>query len=536
MGDALITRRGGSDDFSTSKTINLPITISTTQPTAIRSGHLWINSSLGSSITSVVIQDNYDSNIPDGTLLLVSNSLLRHETITDTVEIQGGNVATLNHSAALTNTKTWLITSLTTDVHSLVVYLANYPLVYSKINGVLDVETAYVWNGSTWLGLSQKGEYLFLANYIRNINADNTYTINSTLTSEYVVATSLDGTWILTASSSNTSTLNRYKRTGNVFEKVDAWNNCYTYNLSGTNGVTIVMRRIAATIDNLGVMIALYMGTESIFNTNYYQIQVQSYNLDGTVAISPLSNLWSCAYSENYSFSTPILKVNEDGSRIAFSLYAQDTYYDRPMNQDMISYLKTNGTFILNQEYKISSGYSGASRNNCFITGNTVYYVYEFQPDESYTSKYIRIQKVVCGTTLNSRTVNTLYSETASTSTFNYLYANLCGITSNKKYLVASAYNVTGVQIINLETGQKTTTTLPNLNTTMSHFVFSLDDKIMYCSSSTSMVYDIITQAYNVIDDGTTLTFTWRNNAGGNYQYYNKISYGVAFICPRAHN
>ena len=126
----LPTMGGGSN--STLSFINFPITISSTQPTAIRSGHIWINSSIGTSITSVVIKDGYDASISNGTLLLVANGLLRNETITDKVAIQGGNSVSITNTMAATTSKTWLVTSNTSDTQSLITYFL-LPSIFSTL-------------------------------------------------------------------------------------------------------------------------------------------------------------------------------------------------------------------------------------------------------------------------------------------------------------------------------------------------------------------------------------------------------------------
>ena len=521
----LPTMGGGSN--STLSFINFPITISSTQPTAIRSGHIWINSSIGTSITSVVIKDGYDASISNGTLLLVANGLLRNETITDKVAIQGGNSVSITNTMAATTSKTWLVTSNTSDTQSLITYFSSYPFVYSKIGNVIDVETAYVWNGSSWLGLTQKGAYAFHGTSIKNINADNTYTNNLTLPSyEYVLSTSLDGTWVLTGSGTNAVSVSRYKRSGNVFTKIDSWDNSNTHAFS-----SYTSNRQAVIIDNAGTIIGVYQGKEP-GSTNYYYMHVKTYDINKNQTISTAIDVGGASSSYSYYFYTMKLTVNEDNSRIAFSFVRKYSNSDSGYSQFLISCIKSNDTYVLNQKYEIkTSGYADAY-NNCFLTGNVVYLVLNMKTSSYSNSWAAYVYKIECNTILNSRNVSTLYEETAMSESPSNYFANYNGLTSNKKYLITSTTTNGTLNIINLQTKTKTTVTLPSAGYLAQQFQFSLKDDVLYCSNgrnSTSGTSNTITSyAYNVADNGTTLSFTVRSTVGS-------VTYGHIQTCPRAY-
>lgn len=199
---------GGADVL-----MNLPITISTTQPTAKRSGHLWIKSNIGSKINKVVVCPAVLANATNGTLMIVANSALRKETLSQKINIEGGasGILLTNEYITMTTPNTWLLNTIKTSNSELVTYLSAYPLFYTLIDGVLDVQTAYVWDGSQWLQRSQQGYYINYCGRIYNNMRNNEYVLN--YNSVNIIGLSIDGTWAYGSNS-------LLKRTGDVYNQV----------------------------------------------------------------------------------------------------------------------------------------------------------------------------------------------------------------------------------------------------------------------------------------------------------------------------
>ena len=145
-----------------SDVLNFPLSIQDTQPTAVRNGHIWVKSStLATQITSATIVESLNAGAANNSLQFVvgetstSYLLLRNSAKRLT---NGGNNINTTSTQSNGGNQDWLVTSIS----NLIEYKLNRPMVYSKINNVLDVETAYMWNGSSWVLLSQKGHYVVI--------------------------------------------------------------------------------------------------------------------------------------------------------------------------------------------------------------------------------------------------------------------------------------------------------------------------------------------------------------------------------------
>lgn len=135
--------------------IDFPLTIHPNQPAPQRDGHIWVDASNGWLINSIHIVEALHPGIPDNSLIFVVGATeYRNFYIADqlTLTDDGGNKPIYMGD----NTGgEWRILGKHNGYQFI-----NKPFVYSKIDGVVDVETAYMWNGSGWVLLSQKGHYL----------------------------------------------------------------------------------------------------------------------------------------------------------------------------------------------------------------------------------------------------------------------------------------------------------------------------------------------------------------------------------------
>ncbi len=197
---------------------DFPLSIQSTQPTAVAVGHIWVNSStLAAQITTVKILEALNAGAANGTLMLVTGALSgEYQATSQNKTLKSGTNVVLTVDGAGSANSIWTVNT------SGGVIKFPKPMIYSKVGGVLDTETAYMWDGSSWLMMSQKGAYVFsftanntINNYIYNKNGD-TLVQNSTFkdaTSLYSWNTSYsaDGTFITTGG--------RYimKRVGDVF-------------------------------------------------------------------------------------------------------------------------------------------------------------------------------------------------------------------------------------------------------------------------------------------------------------------------------
>jgi hypothetical protein len=199
---------------------NFPLSIQDAQPTAVRAGHIWVKSSaLAASVTKVKILEALNAGETDGTLMLVVGDLVyRNESVSHTKERTDGGSMTFSiadNTGITAGSGSWLVCQNSSGMTN-TLYL-NKPTVYSKVGGVLDTETAYYWNGSTWVLISQKGSYLLadgdwsgtFQGYVYNRVGD-TLSFNSNFVPDKILLASGDGTYLVTDTKV-------YKRIGDVY-------------------------------------------------------------------------------------------------------------------------------------------------------------------------------------------------------------------------------------------------------------------------------------------------------------------------------
>lgn len=210
---------------------NFPITFSTTQPSPQKNGHIWIARDIGGSITNIQILEALNAGAANGTLMFVIGDFVYHNySMSHTLTTSAGN-----KNFSITDNKgvtEWLVSLLSGAITHSLYY--RKPLVYSKINNVLEIETAYMWNGSSWVMLCQRGSYLAVTtgsssapSYATVYNRTGYSSILPNLadiTAENInrIQASADGTYIAAGNK-------LYKRTGDVFTEY--------YSIPTSNGV-----------------------------------------------------------------------------------------------------------------------------------------------------------------------------------------------------------------------------------------------------------------------------------------------------------
>lgn len=249
-----------------SERYNFPCAIQDAQPTPLGVGHIWIKSSTLAAKIHQIKFSEYLTAEADGKVIFVLGDMADRTFQTS-----------VNFKLADGSTKELSIYKYRTagDFYTYWADGANYerfnrPFIYSKVDGVLDVETAYMWDGSKWAQLSQKGSYALLvasdsgSNYPLSIynKSGDTLSFNTSFQSQigypYELSASNDGTLIAHGG-------RIYKRSGDVFSlhytpaAEGQYTNIYGLLLSGDGNTLIVCR--------------------GFYGTNYsYQIKEYQYN------------------------------------------------------------------------------------------------------------------------------------------------------------------------------------------------------------------------------------------------------------------
>ena len=234
---------GGVDEL-----YNFPISIQTAQPTPIRNGHIWIQANIASQITSIKILETLQASEPNGTLMLVVGDLV-YNSFSASHQKKLTDGSSKNFSIAKSNgSNTWLLQSLSGDITASI-HAQNRPMVYSKIGGVLDVEDAFIWSGSAWIRISQKGSYVAVNNNHANHPRPNVYNYNlgnnqavfnvdlNAASVNYGGLFNSDGTYYYTHN-------HVFKRTGDIFELYYTIPETFNHTWVGTGNVIGFVREI----------------------------------------------------------------------------------------------------------------------------------------------------------------------------------------------------------------------------------------------------------------------------------------------------
>lgn len=220
----LPTSGGSSGSFK--ELMNFPLSIQTTQPTPLATGHIWVESDKNSSITSVKILEAMNVGVENGTLMIVVGELTNNTFITTHKKILTNGGSKTVHIENSTHGNDWLINNYTGDLtHQ---FYINPPIcIYSKIANVVDVETSYMWDGTTWKQISQKGNYLITSPNFRTMEIYNkvgdNYTLTNTMTFDkdvnVTLKASIDGAYLIRYGNNYSSNYAHivFKRTGDIF-------------------------------------------------------------------------------------------------------------------------------------------------------------------------------------------------------------------------------------------------------------------------------------------------------------------------------
>ena len=155
LGNMISVGGGGSS----SSVINVPITISLSEPVPERVGHLWVVSDKEASITKIEFNEKINSSAANGTLQLIVPLTVQHLDISQYMKIGTRKIiGTLESGNTISK---WIIGNAEKNDEYCKLYVDSYPLVYTNIGGVRYIENAYVWSGTEWFMCCQKDSYLY---------------------------------------------------------------------------------------------------------------------------------------------------------------------------------------------------------------------------------------------------------------------------------------------------------------------------------------------------------------------------------------
>jgi len=330
---------------------NFPMTISTTQPTASTNGHIWINSN--KSISKVQIVESLPTTKTNGTIYFVVGDLaLRSYSYSNNKSLTNGSTISFSINDNSDTSANWLVFN-SSGIGNL--YLRK-PIVYSYVNNVLDIETAYMWNSSTWVLLSQTGTYMANATSDTNVRiytlTGDTYATHSNLTipSGGISDTkfSADGTYLLVKGSV-------YKRTGNVFTQYTNFNASSQMDISRDGTTIIICKPNSSSVD-----IYKNNGTTFIYSHRIYT-QKTSYSDNNSMyaGISSNGQLIVVGYRMDDEASTKYegYYADSSGTFTSTNYVSLGSYTNEYSSVNLKVLFSNNGKYV-HVYYRTSNGYA----------------------------------------------------------------------------------------------------------------------------------------------------------------------------------
>lgn len=347
----------GVTGTGSSSILDFPLSIQEAQPTPVKSGHIWIKSNtLASKITYMSIQESLWGGTPNNSLqFIVGETAYSYLYMQETRKLtSGGNNITTVSTQNNGGSQEWVVCSSTNPV---VQYKLSRPMVYSTVDGVLDIETAYMWNGSSWVLLCEKGNYVAINSALSSMTMY--YNNGNTLVYHSDIALNPrdghfngDGTYYA-------SRAGVLKRTGDVFAKYYDITSSFSMN-NLTYNVTDVS--ISADGTTLGVSYYAYNSTSGKYS---YALIVcknngSTFNSLGTISIA----------TEYTGGSTMSIVTNLNGTAMAISYRNGNTG-----NSISVAFIDGDNVKVVNCVAPAVSGYFGdwGSIYCMWIYGNQLY-------------------------------------------------------------------------------------------------------------------------------------------------------------------
>ena len=297
--------------------LNFPLSIIGTNDTLPASGdavgHICIkNSNLASQITSIKILEALNAGDPDGTLTFVVSDLAGYRAMSVSQQkklTSGGNIMTLAITDAsggvAQNSSYWNVSN--NPAGGVATLWLSKPMVYSKVGGVVDIETSYMWNGTSWEILCEKAKYALtrLNSTVKAFNYSDAGLVlnnNNLIASGTLFGASKDGRYYVTYQGV-------FKRDGDIFNTVTPYfsipqtlmHESYSYSVS------------AVAISGNGQYLALTYGRT--VSGNAYNLVNAYYKNNGTTFV--LLHTVQVVYNGSMygSFDTQLI-MNDDGTLV----------------------------------------------------------------------------------------------------------------------------------------------------------------------------------------------------------------------------
>lgn len=286
----LINRCGGGSGKSatTVDIFNFPCVFSLAAPESPKPNTLWINRAGCADINNMVLDSAVRVSYTDGyIMLIVDNNNNASDNFSQTKTINGKSIAFAAHRESTSaDALPWEIGDTKNDAITL---FRKYPLVYSRLAGVLDMETAEIWDGAHWIQISQKGSYLLFDDgaspYVEIYNrTGQNFTKHADLPTipngqcKWILP-SPDGQYLfVTLNSSYSPCGYMYKRTGDVFTQLSmsidnaivsaAWSNDMTYIALCEGSNVYIYKRNADTFTKIATVAGSISNTDIAFSYN----------------------------------------------------------------------------------------------------------------------------------------------------------------------------------------------------------------------------------------------------------------------------
>ena len=163
---------------------NFPLTITPRTPLpedAKAIGHIWVFGD--TAVFNKIVLNEFVTPGDDGTLYLKVSAMENSTSIVTENKRIGEKIAPMTTTRITPNSVAlpWKAGSKTGRVS----IDMQIPLVYSRLNGVLDMCDAWHWDGMQWVPISQRGKYIFSASYSYGLSGEGGVRITNVLGSDY---------------------------------------------------------------------------------------------------------------------------------------------------------------------------------------------------------------------------------------------------------------------------------------------------------------------------------------------------------------
>ncbi len=410
-------------------------------------GHICIkNSNLASQITSIKILEALNAGDPNGTLTFVVSDLAGYRDFAISQQkklTSGGNTMTLSvsdSSGGVTPGNSYWRVSDNPAGGSARLWLTK-PMIYSKVGGVLDIETAYMWNGTSWEILCEKAKYAFtkLSNSAKALNYSDAGLLlntNSLVTTDWLFGVSKDGRYYVTYKGV-------YKRDGDVFNTVTPY---FSIPQTVTHTDSDVYDVCAVAISGNGQY--LVVAYRKITSGNSYSL-INSYYKNNGTTFEKLHITQVVVNAARYGDADAKLIINDDGSLVVLKCANSSTY----PTSSLTAYFRDNDVF--QRANSMPSRNISSLMYAGFYNGDLYMLIQDYSPSlyglYKYTIDYV-----------NKRLTSSTIKDTTDSNYF-YTYSSNFYLSAGKLWWLHAIGSGTALQIkcFNIATGVLSTGNIP---------------------------------------------------------------------------